>query len=266
MNDLATPPAEELVPEAVPEEIDEGSAPSELSGEEPAEEVDEAPKPKTAVQKRIDDLTRKRHEAERRAAYAEGQLAAQKETPAVTPETPALVGEPRQDDYEDYDAYRDARNDWAVTQQIERFKAEQAAETQKKSDADAKQDFNQRLQEGNARYNDFEAVAMNPAIPITASMVGVLRESEIPADMAYYLGGHMEEAIKISHMTPVQAATALGKLEQRLSVELKKNPPKPTKVVSSAPAPIKPTGSGEVVSKDPDKMTNEEYRVWRRAQ
>ena len=114
------------------------------------------------------------------------------------------------------------------------------------------------MDEGRERYEDFDEVALAPTNPINAVMADIIQGSEAPADIAYYLGSHLQEATAISRMTAIQAAREIGKIEEKLVAALKVNP---KSNVSKAPPPIKPvTGPGEVVTKDPNKMSMEEYR------
>jgi hypothetical protein len=63
-------------------------------------------------------------------------------------------------------------------------------------------------------------------------------------------------------MSKTQAARAIGKIEAKVATQLA-TPPTPRKKVSNAPPPVKPTGSNNVVTKDPEKMTQSEYEQWR---
>ena len=102
---------------------------------------------------------------------------------------------------------------------------------------------------------------------ITKPMLKIMRDSEFehPEAVAYYLGKNPADAVEISRMSPIQATRALTRIEVKATAELKANPvakPK-TKKVSGAPPPVKPTGSGSMVSKDPEKMSQREYEKWR---
>ena len=92
--------------------------------------------------------------------------------------------------------------------------------------------YHDREEEARGRYNDFEQVAYNPNLPITAAMAETIQSSEIGPDMAYYLGVNPKEADRISKLAPFVQAKELGRLEAKLLSE------PATKRVSSAPDPI----------------------------
>lgn len=72
----------------------------------------------------------------------------------------------------------------------------------------------------------------------------------------YAIGKDPELAEKISKLSPARQALEVGRLE----ASLKKPVAKP---VSNAPAPIKPVDTGSRASDDPEKMSMEEFVVWR---
>lgn len=241
------------------------------TGAEPGGQTDAVPK----ILGEIQDQIKKLHD---RQGYLQRQVETRPEPPKpAEPEKPkpTETPKPKQEDFEEYDKYVEALTDWKVDQKI---KAQNKEAQEKEMDgrtAEAEKDFRKKLDEGKERYSDFEEVAMNPTAPITQAMVQILHECENPADIAYYLGRNTKECAAISNMTPFQAAKAIGKIEAEIKVELEKNPPpppppppekKPEKKVTAAPAPIVPIGSREVVTKDPEKMTQAEYEAWRRGE
>ena len=155
--------------------------------------------------------------------------------------------------------------DWKIARAIRDYDRQQRSASQNQSF----QNFVQKLvQDGNEKFSDFNQVATqegNPTLPITPGMLHILQDFERPADVAYYLGKNPVECMQISQMSPVQAARALGRIETNIDAELKKQTSQPSKTITKAPAPITPTKSGEVVTKDPDKMSQAEYEEWRRS-
>ena len=262
-------PIEEPIP------VIEGAEPSEpevqatvelISEGEP--EIDESPQPKKAVQKRIDELTRKRHEAERRAAFLEGQLEAAKTKPEpdmkVSVER-ATAPKPKEEDFKDYEAYNEAVVGWTVNQKIHQWELSKKQIEDKKINAEYEKTFQTNLRLGESRYDDFEEVVRNEGVPFTKDMVEILHGCENPADVAYYLGKNIKVATSISNMSLMNAAKEMGKIEAKLQEEFKTKPPAATKKVTTAPPPVRPTAPGSVISKDPEKMGFEEYCAWRNA-
>jgi hypothetical protein len=76
-------------------------------------------------------------------------------------------------------------------------------------------------------------------------------------ELLYYLANHSEEVERIAGMSPTRQVAELGKLEIKAA-----NTAKP----SNAPEPITPLGQGRSGSKDPSKMTDAEYKNFRKAQ
>jgi len=258
-------------------EIIEGSEPSlepieattvETTGE--PGEVDTKPEVKGKAEERIGTLTRKWRESQQEAAYwkglAEGKKAPGETQPDEKPDIPQAKPKPRQADFENYDDYVEALTDWKTDERLSAFQREASQKAAGLRAQDNESQFQSRLMEGAERYEDFDDIARNPILPITPAMIEVLKDTELPADIAYYLGKNIKECTMISRMPPIQAARVIGRIEAEIKSKMVdgKPPasPKP-KTVSDAPPPVKPIGSAEVVTKDPNKMTQAEYERWR---
>lgn len=107
------------------------------------------------------------------------------------------------------------------------------------------------------RYPDFDAVVANPTLAINAVMVEYIADSDLGADVAYFLGKNPERAADIAEMSPVKAARELARIEAELAAKPKANP-------SKAPAPITPIGASAASTKSPAEMSNAEYLKWRK--
>ncbi len=247
--------------------------------------VDEAPVIDAATQAEIDRLTKvkadaeeaatkaeekaiywRKQKAEARADYFKGGKEPEKpETPAKESETPA----PKREDFEDYDAYMDARSiynairivDEKVDERISKWRKEES-EKETKTDYQRKiEGLTTKLEEGYKKYPDFEDVVKDPSVPITLLIRDILSETEHPEDVAYYLGKNRAEAIKISRMTPVAATREILRIEAE--VAQKPLSPNQPKIISDAPPPVKAIGSGESIpQKDISKMNQKEYEAY----
>lgn len=93
----------------------------------------------------------------------------------------------------------------------------------------------EKAESASERFPDFEAVAMNPALPITNDMAEWLSEADRGPEVAYHLGKNPQLAARIAALTPVKAARELARIEAELSA------PKPK--ASPPPEPIAPVGS-----------------------
>jgi hypothetical protein len=246
--------AQEAAPNA-----DETASPAEapVSGEA---KPDEQPKPaKTFTQEEVDSLVSKRlARAERQwKRELDQRLAANQPPPKV--EQPAT--KPQPDSFKTTEEYLEALTDWKVEERMRESSAKaqrQAAEQQSRQQAvELDRTFEQRAESAREKYDDFDALAFNPQLPITDAMAATLKASENGAELAYYLGQHPEEASRIARLSPFLQAKELGRIEAKLpQAEAKPNPP--AKKTSSAPAPIdpvKPKGSGGFVdTTDPKSL------------
>jgi hypothetical protein len=251
--------AEEVaeVAESTPAE----DAPQEELGEEvqPAEdeaaEVEETPKPK-GVQRRIDELTRMRREAERRAdrleALLEKTITKQPEPVAPAPEP---VTKPVLDQFDTYEEYTEALTDWKIDQRDKQRETARQAQKQEETAAAEKQRIDAKMQaaiqNGEGKYSDFYEVALlgNKELTITPQMLGLLAESEAPEDVVYHLGKNPARAQEIAQMPLARQALEIARIEGSLAsaAEAKKE--------TAAPPPIKPVGGAHEKSVlDPDSL------------
>ena len=204
------------------------------------EEEAKAPqKKKGGFQKRIDKLTAKNAELERRL----NELAAKDpQKPAEQVEKQeAASGEPQEGDYETHAKYIRAIVKWENAEH-EKQKAE---ESRKKSVQDEHQS---RVSKFGQEFNEFAKVhsdardVINEAFeenPMSIAVQELLLDSENGQELSYELAKNLEEWTRINSLPPMAAARELGKFEASLSKpEPKTNPKKLTK----APEPITPVG------------------------
>lgn len=244
------PAAEEQVVEQQPDEV------------QPEEKPAEPPIPK-GVQKRIDRAVRQRYEAEARAKMLEERLSALEQQRQAPPPRERDDSEPTIDKFQNFDEYVAAKAEWIAARKIEQTLTErekrQVAERESAERIKTAEQWQQRLQKATAEMPDFEDVLASSDVPMTATMQQAIMESDIGPKLAYHLARNPDDAVKIAQMSPTKATIALGRLEERLSAN-------PTKTASNAPAPITPVGQRATVSKDPDKMSTDEWLKWRREQ
>jgi hypothetical protein len=119
--------------------------------------------------------------------------------------------------------------------------------------------FNARAQKYSAEHPDFDEAlyGLSQAVQFRPEIVEAVGLSENGPAVAHYLAKHLDEADRISRMPVHLAAAQLGRIEERLST------PQP-KPVSNAPAPAPRLGGGSAIQKDPDRMSADEWLVWRR--
>jgi hypothetical protein len=264
--------------DVTPEDIDvESAEAAEAEPEQPAAEAAEAeaepaPEPPTDEPPEPgedDDLKKEVEKLKRRQLYLQRQLEKQPApaaTPAPEPEPELPATAPQESDFDTYEQYQtaliDFRVDQKVDQKIKSFEAEQAQKGTQQELAGFIQDL---AQDGIGKYSDFEDVAMAVHVPITQPMIEILRECENPVEVAYHLGKNIKTAASISRMTRDAAVREMTKIDVDITKGGSTPSPKPERKVTSAPPPITPTKSENVITKDPDKMTQTEYEEWRRS-
>lgn len=224
--------------EAAPETEQQGNAPE--GQEAPAGKAEEIP---AWEQRRINAMTRKLHEAERRAALAEQR---EKDLLGRLPEGTI------------------PQEELAKEELVQRFSsAVDAAAAKKQFDAECTTIYNKGMEElGNfdSRLRNFSQVGgLNPVL-IEAVMESASGSGAPPAHkILFELGGNLDEAERILSLPPVRMAAAVAKFAAGLKEE--------TRRVSNAPAPIKPiTPAAAPAGKDPEKMNPQEWREWREGQ
>lgn len=234
-----TPPVEETVP------VLEATAAPETVESTPEKTTEEAPK--TFTQEEIDAIVGKRLAREQRKWERE-----QAQKPRQSETQPR--GDLRAEDFESTEAYVDALAAKKAQDLINQ------RESQKRK-VEVEAGYREKEEAAFDKYDDFEAVAYNPRLPITDSMAEAIQSSEIGPDVAYYLGSNPKEAARIAQLSPIQQAREIGKIEVKVATT------PPTKKTSSAPAPITPvtaknTGAPVVDTTDPRSVKNMSTSDW----
>lgn len=243
--------------------VDEVQAPS----EEPAEDVtpeaastsdapkDEPPKKKGGgFQRRISELTAQLRQAQRELEAAR-----------TKPETPQPEeAAPKRDQFDDYEAYLEAHTRWVARSEAQSIKQAADAEYQRRiadRERDAREgDWQAKVETFREEHPDWEAVALNPALPITAEMAETLRELDNGPEVAYHLGKNPELVDRLAGMSDRKAALELARLSERLVTQVKR--------ASAAPKPIDPVRSTGQPNTNPlsEKLSIEEWVKNRRKQ
>ena len=224
------------------------------SGKDTAADHDKGKK-SNRVQKRIDQVVRER-EQERREKEALQRRIDELENGKQSSK------EPVEDDFATYDEYLDALDAYDNKQpsvegektepkQDEQEQTSELTDSQKTAMAVIKESV-----ESADKPEDFEAVALNPEVPVTGEMLEALAECEDPAKVMYHLGQNKDLAADIASGSPAQQMRAIAKLD--LTVTSK--PPKPTKT-TNAPDPISPVGGSDAQEKAPAEMSFAEYEA-----
>lgn len=232
-----------------PEEGDEGD---DQSGEEKPQE-----KPKRSARERINELTKRAHEAEREA---------QRWREAAERKTADPSEKPNPDKFGSYDEYVEALADWKADQRVAESFKRRDAERSQAADARAAEAKAQAWAERQSEFReatpDYDAVVGKSAVQIAPHVVDTLLDSESGPELAYHLAKHPETVKRINSLSPLAAAREIGRIEATLS-----NPAAPQiKPASKAPAPITPVRSSAPAAVDLASANMDQYIAARRKQ
>lgn len=243
-------PEDEQYEEAEKEEPVDAVDTDEEEGDEeqPGDDTPEAPPPR-GVQKRIDELTRKNHEA-RNENERLARLLAERHSQVQEQRNE----EPQVDQFDDYAEYTKAVGVWAARNESTRADRERSARAQQDA-ADRK--MGDLKSAGREKYADFDEVALSDKLPITDAMVDAISESEVGSDLAYYLGKNPLEAARIARLSPVKQVLEIGRLEAKAGSTPGKKP-------TGAPDPVQRVGrGGSATAPDPNKMSMKQWAAYR---
>lgn len=251
-------------PEAVTEELQQTEQQEAADAPEDAGEGDdqggeEKPqeKPKRSARDRINELTKRAHEAEREAQH--WREAAERK-PAES------AGKPSPDKFGSYDEYVEALAEWKTDQRVsESFKRRDAERSQAAQDraADAREQAWQARQIEFRKSNpDYDSAFSSLAGKLPNHVVETIGDSDFGPHVVYHLAKHPETVKRINALPPLAAARELGRIEATLS-----NPAAPQfKPASKAPAPITPARSSAPAAVDLASANMDQYIAARRKQ
>lgn len=192
--------------------------------------------------KRIGELTRQRHDAERKASEASGEAARYR----------ALVDQMRQESGSELVSKDPVSQS---PQDIETLVEQRA--TQKAQQEQIQARGKSVATVGETEFPDWgTAVQTLDALGINDSQVSALLGMEDAHKVIYTLGKNPEEAVRILSLPPVEQGRALERLALKAAQPA-------AKAVSKAPAPITPVDSNVSGEVDPAKMSMDEWAKWR---
>lgn len=191
----------------------------------------------------------KREETRQRKALEEELARIKAQTPQVAVQVEAA---PKLEDFDyDQDAYNDALIDYKVNLKAQQIVSQQDERMALERQNKVKADFNARAEKLKAKAPDFdEALNMIPILP--TETLNTIMQADNGADLAYYLGKHLDVADAIASLSPTMAAMKLGQISAQLATA------KPINKQSAAPDPIEPVTSSSSLSKSQDDMSMEE--------
>lgn len=229
-----TPAAESIVAASDPAKTEETEAEKEIS--EPT------PKGK-GLQKRFSTLTKTIRDLEAKLA-AKPPAAPEVKQAVATPEPVKELTAPKQEDFTSWEDYADARVEYKI--KLAKADEAQAAQvaTAKAEQSALESRLTKQTSEARVKHADFDAVALNPQLPVTQVMLHVLQSSDNGAELLYHLGQNPELSAKIAALSPGSAALAIGKLEAKLFPEDAPEPVAPkTETTKVLPKPVSTVGA-----------------------
>jgi hypothetical protein len=202
------------------------------------------------LQDRIDEITAKKKQAEDRVKELEDKA---KQIPVNRPIPPNRDEYDAETDYQkSLMEWKDRDDDWKENQRAEKKRKEEF-ENRLNSDI---QKFVVRSANMKTKYSDFQERIDGTFY--SALLKPVIIGSELGPEIGYYLTHHPDELQQLNSMDSIQAARAIGKLEERFNNVQKK--------ATSVPPPINPVKGGlNTEIKDLSKIKNDDewYKEWK---
>jgi len=261
-------PVNQSEPKPEPAAQPADSAPAPEGTTQPDTQPQDTPK-KGGVQKRIDELTRERYEAQRQADHwrqvAEQRAQAVQQQQAAPP--------PKIEDYQDVNQFLADRDNWIkeqtkaeILREANEFRRRQQQEEQQHQQVIAQQQRVERFvaqeAEAVAKYQDYLPAVSSPQMQqmrqTRPDVIETIIDSDHGPDIAYFLAKNPAQMQRITSLPHLAAVREIGRIEQMFMA--------PAKQTTQAPDPVRTVGGKAEVARNPDNMTLAEYRKWRTSQ
>ncbi len=246
------------------EQLEAAASEEEEQGEAKEEQEEEQPKrPKKSAQKRIAELTAKYRHTEREVQELRRLLSEQGRTQEA--QSVQQPQKPKRDQFDDEDVYFEALADYRAEQKITEREQRQRQKSEQDRQQQQQQEFQKKVQSVNNTgidtFDDYDEVVIeNSDLQISDSMAQSIIEMDQGHLVAYHLGKNPQKAEQIAQKSAYRQTIELTKLEDQLSQKSKKK-------TTKTPPPVNPvSGQKETASKDPSKMTMDEWMDWRYGQ
>jgi hypothetical protein len=167
--------------------------------------------------------------------------------------------------------YAEALAAWSARQAVDEDRQRQA-EAARSAEASAAQALaKSRIDEAAKKYPDFVEVTTRADVKTHNAVLQYLTASEHIGDVIYYLATNPDFVERINKLNPLKAIAEIGKLEltfeKPATASTASAATPPAKVVTGAPAPIKPLSSAATanINVDPANMSFKELRAYERS-
>lgn len=202
---------------------------------------------KTFTQAEVDALVQKRLQKEERriAKRFENEMREHQQAKV-------LEKAPERESFRNDDEYLQA--------QIEHLAERKAVEKLSQRETMRKQEeqteaFLAKAEKATEKYPDFQTVVSNPNLRINEGMAEYIADSDLGADVAYFLGQNPMKAAQIAQMSPIKAARELTRIEAEIEA-------KPKARLSKTPEPINPVGSKGSSSSSSMPSDTDDINTW----
>lgn len=190
------------------------------------------------------------------------RLLAEKATPKPGSDEPKREQFENLEDYYRAVARYEAKQESAAAEKRLSEKQQGTDEQRRQAEKNAERDrsWTEREKEFQKAAKDYEAVVTPFVEDELQDLHRSAREAivEMGPALLYHLATHTEEVERIAKLSAARQIAELGKLEATALTKTAKP--------SAAPDPTKPLGQGSAGTKDPNKMSDAEYKQYRKSQ
>jgi hypothetical protein len=243
------------------------------------------------MQKAIGKKHRELKEAEEFAAaqYNNNRMANRKieqlerELRALKEQAPTQVEntEPKRENFESDEKYRDAMVEWRVEKKFKEKEAEVKQSIEQQRQQQIVEEAKARMAKALELVPDYQQVLDDGDAPLPDYLCGYMQESEMIAELAYHFAKHPEVLERLGKLTPARALVEVGKIESKLqpfakseAKEPKSDGPEPSTETGTLPSktratapvitPLNTASTGQV-EKDPREMNiRETIHSWQK--
>jgi hypothetical protein len=243
------------------------------------------------MQKAIGKKHRELKEAEEFAAaqYNNNRMANRKieqlerELRALKEQAPAQVEntEPKRENFETDEKFREAMVDWKVDQKFKAKEAEVKLSLEQQRQRQILEEAKSRIAKALELVPDYQEVTEAADLEVPSHIAGYMQESELFAELGYHFAKHPEVLERLGKLTPARALVEVGKIESKLqpfakseAKEPKSDGPEPSTETGTLPSkpratapvitPLNTASTGQV-EKDPREMNiRETIHSWQK--
>ncbi len=247
---------------------DESAQFADADDDESDEEQPPKPIKPPAIERRIAELTRMRHESDRRAQEAE-RVALELRQRYEEPQPTAHDGRPMIEWFDTLADYEHALEDYATRQVYQQV----SHQFEQRRHAQAQAEVGQRFVQAESRFSqhnpDYQHVVNNLTVLVgddglPAHLRDVILQSDVAPALLYELGQDLDEFSDFLEMPPLEQFMRLGEI--RASIKqgygnqgYRNQQAQRTPQAAHLPKPISPVSSNASAKRDPYKMSDRDF-------